>query len=184
MQPVSWNSFCPVSEFPFGMIPLGAAAAGLLMWNAGQAAKREERTVATELIGIAGLTLTATAAYYVGTMRWDAIALYLWAANALYFASSVFYVRYRVRELRWVATATSLEGERRQASVIVTVSNDVHVQIETPEEGDLGNVAVPTGLLFLNELGHEGADRALPERMLLELFGIHALKQVLRERRS
>ena len=80
----------------YGMIPLGAVAGGLLVWNAGQAAKREERTIATELIGIAGLTLTAPAAYYVGTERWDLTAAWLWAANALYFASSVFYVRYRV----------------------------------------------------------------------------------------
>ncbi len=80
----------------YGMLALGAAATGLLVWNAGQAAKREERTIPTELIGIAGLTLTAPAAYYTGVMRWDLTGLWLCLANALYFASSVFYVRYRV----------------------------------------------------------------------------------------
>ena len=79
-----------------GMVPLGIAAAGLLVWNAARAAKREERTVAAELIGIAGLTLTAPAAHYVALTVWTSTALWLWLLNALYFGSSVFFVKLRV----------------------------------------------------------------------------------------
>ncbi len=79
-----------------GLIPLGLLAGGLLVWNARQAARREERTVLTELVGIAGLTLTAPAASYVASGRWTSLAWWLWALSALYFAGSVFYVRLRV----------------------------------------------------------------------------------------
>ncbi len=80
-----------------GMIPLGLLGAGLLAWNAQQAARREERTLATELIGIAGLTLGAPATHYVALGRWEVTAAWLWAVSAVYFASSVFYVRLRVQ---------------------------------------------------------------------------------------
>lgn len=79
-----------------GLIPLGLIAAALLLWNAQQAARREERTMFTELVGIAGLTLTAPAAHYVAAGRWESTAVWLWALSAVYFASSVFYVRLRV----------------------------------------------------------------------------------------
>lgn len=50
-------------------------------------------------MAIAGLTLTAAAAYYTGSRSWDVTALWLWALSALYFASSIFYVRLRVYAL-------------------------------------------------------------------------------------
>ncbi len=79
-----------------GVIFLGAAAASLLVVNAEQATRREDRTVANEIMAILGLTLSAPAAFYVETNRVDLKALCLWAMCALYFASSVFYVRLRV----------------------------------------------------------------------------------------
>jgi hypothetical protein len=80
----------------YGMIPLGLVAGALLVWNARQATKREERTILTEVLGIIGLTLTAPVAYYAGLARWDSTALWLWGLSALYFVSSVFYVKLRV----------------------------------------------------------------------------------------
>jgi hypothetical protein len=80
----------------YGMIPLGLITTVLLVWNAQQAVKREERTVFTEIFGIIGLTLTAPAAYCAGLGRWNSTALWLWGLCALYFASSVFYVKLRV----------------------------------------------------------------------------------------
>jgi hypothetical protein len=80
----------------YGLIPVGLASGLLLLWNAGQAVKREERTVTTEVIGIAGLSLTAPAAYYVAMGSWNWMAASLWLASVLYFASSVFYVKLRV----------------------------------------------------------------------------------------
>lgn len=80
----------------YGMIPLGLAAGGLLVWNAGQAARREERTIFTEVLGIIGLTLAAPTAYYVALGRWEPEGLLLWALSAIYFGGSVFYIRLRV----------------------------------------------------------------------------------------
>jgi hypothetical protein len=51
------------------------------------------RTVREQLIGMAGLTLTAPAAWYVATGNLDATAWRLWLLNVAYFAGGVFYVR-------------------------------------------------------------------------------------------
>jgi hypothetical protein len=53
--------------------------------------------VLTEIAAIAGAVLTASVAYYVGSGSWDGVAWILWALSALYFISSVFYVKLRVQ---------------------------------------------------------------------------------------
>jgi hypothetical protein len=80
----------------WGLGAFGAAATVLAIWHARQAARREERTVATEVLGIAGLTLTAPAAHYAALGRFETAGLWIWAASAAYFTSSVFYVKLRV----------------------------------------------------------------------------------------
>lgn len=78
---------------------MGAATAGLLIYNTGLATRREDRTITGEIIAILGMTLTAPAAYYAARGAWDATAWWLWALCALYFTSSVFYVKLRVHWL-------------------------------------------------------------------------------------
>ena len=78
------------------LAPLGLAALLLLAVNAEQAAKREDRTLFGEILAIAGLTMSAPAAHYVALGEWQPAALWLWLLSALYFVSSVFYVRLRV----------------------------------------------------------------------------------------
>lgn len=85
-----------LSERLWGLAPLGAMATALAAWHARQAARREERTVTTEALGILGLTLTAPAAHYVALGRWETTGLWLWAASVAYFTSSIFYVKLRV----------------------------------------------------------------------------------------
>lgn len=80
----------------WGLAVFGGVAAALAAWHARRAARREERTVTTEALGILGLTLTAPAAHYVALGRWETTGLWLWAASAAYFLSSVFYVKLRV----------------------------------------------------------------------------------------
>ena len=82
----------------WGLLALGGLAALLLSLYLWQVTQRAERSLAGELLGVAGLTLTAPGAYAVGTGRFDGTALMLWALNFLYFGGSVFYVRLRVRE--------------------------------------------------------------------------------------
>jgi hypothetical protein len=83
----------------FGLAPFALAGVILLAVNAQQAVRLEERTVLGESLAIIGLTMTAPAAYYVARGSWSSVAGWLWALSALYFASSVFYVKLRVLTL-------------------------------------------------------------------------------------
>jgi hypothetical protein len=85
-----------IADRLFALVPLGVGALLLLAINAEMAAKREDRTILGEILAIAGLTMAAPAAHYVAEGTWDERAIWLWALSALYFASSVFYIKLRV----------------------------------------------------------------------------------------
>jgi hypothetical protein len=91
------------------LVPAGALAALLLVVNAQQAVRREDRTVLGEGMAILGLTMTAPMAYVAARLAWDVTALYLWALCALYFTSSIFYVKLRVYSI-----AKRKQDERRK----------------------------------------------------------------------
>jgi hypothetical protein len=61
-------------------------------------------------MAIGGLTMTAPAAYYAASGRWEMTALWLWLLSMLYMASSVFYVKLRVYRLN-----PRKQAEQRQA---------------------------------------------------------------------
>lgn len=81
------------------LAPLAVSIALLLAFNTWQAVRHEDRTVIGETVAILGLTLTAPAAYYVSGGAWNTRAWLLWVLCAMYFASSVFYVKLRVHSL-------------------------------------------------------------------------------------
>jgi hypothetical protein len=83
----------------YWLVPLGLIGLLLLIVNGKQGAQLEERSLGNELLAIGGLTLTAPAAYYAASGLWDDTALWLWLLSALYFASSVFYIKLRVYRL-------------------------------------------------------------------------------------
>jgi len=83
----------------FWLIPLGLIGAALLMINGRQAAQMEERAMTSEILAIGGLTMTAPAAYYAASGRWEMTAFWLWLLSMLYMASSVFYIKLRVYRL-------------------------------------------------------------------------------------
>lgn len=83
----------------YWLIPMGLAGSALLLINGRQGAALEDRSLHSELLAIAGLTLTAPAAYYTAAQQWDNVAFKLWALSATFFASSVFYIRLRVLNL-------------------------------------------------------------------------------------
>ena len=93
----------------YWFIALGLAALLLLAINAWQAVRREDRTIGSEMMAIAGLTLTAPAAFYAARGAFEVTALWLWALCAVYFASSVFYVKLRVSTIN-----PRLDQSRRQ----------------------------------------------------------------------
>jgi hypothetical protein len=94
----------------FWLIPLGVIGAALLLANGVQATRLEERATMSEVMAIGGLTLTAPAAYYAASGRWDVMAFWLWLMSALYMASSVFYIKLRVYRLN-----PRKQAEQRQA---------------------------------------------------------------------
>jgi hypothetical protein len=92
------------------MIPAGMVTFALLAINAEQALRREDRSVTGEMLAIAGLTMTAPIAHYVATGAIEVTPLWLWLLCALYFASSVFYVKLRVYSI-----STRKQTQRRQS---------------------------------------------------------------------
>jgi hypothetical protein len=94
----------------FWLIPLGLIGAALLLINGAQATRMEERETMSEVMAIGGLTMTAPAAYYAASGRWEMTALWLWLLNVLYMASSVFYIKLRVYRLN-----SRKQAEQRQA---------------------------------------------------------------------
>ena len=83
----------------YWLLPLALIGCALLTINGKQATQFEDRSVPNEVIAIAGLTMTAPAAYWVAHGEWNQTGLWLWALSAAYFASSVFYVKLRVTGL-------------------------------------------------------------------------------------
>jgi hypothetical protein len=77
---------------PFGLLML--ALAGI---NAEQSAWGKHRTARGEIMVIVGLTGSAAAAHYVASGRLEATAFWLWGLTALYFTSSVFFVKALVK---------------------------------------------------------------------------------------
>jgi hypothetical protein len=86
----SWLYFtCALTALPQFLwiaIPI-AAAFTLFLW------KNCVRSVAGELTGICGLTLTAPLAHYAAVGEVQPFGFWLWALCILYFASSVFFVK-------------------------------------------------------------------------------------------
>jgi hypothetical protein len=73
-------------QFAWIGVPVAAAFTWFLK-------KNRVRTVAGELAGICGLTLSGPLAHYAGVGQVQPVAFWLWGLCILYFASSVFYVK-------------------------------------------------------------------------------------------
>jgi hypothetical protein len=93
------------------LLVVAAAGAFLFVVHFVLSVRREHRGAAAELLGVAGLSLTAPLGYLVaGGDSWSGAAV-LWALHFAFFGSSVFYVKWRVAQLmasrRGVATGGS-----------------------------------------------------------------------------
>src|SRR5262249_40827381 len=75
----------------FWLIPLGVIGAALLLINGRQATRMEERSTTGGIMAIAGLTMTAPAAYYPPSGRWEMTALWVWLFGPAYIASHRFF---------------------------------------------------------------------------------------------
>lgn len=80
------------------LVPLGAMGGVTLGIYLILAARRAEMSIWGEWVGIAGLGLSAPAAYLVGAGALDENAYALYALNVLYFGGTVVYVKFKVRQ--------------------------------------------------------------------------------------
>ncbi len=91
-----------------GLIWFAIVAAVLLLFFLVAIRLRRQRSMGVRLIGIAGLTLSAPAAYYTVAGTLGATAWGLWTACMVYFAGTVFNVRawFEVNRLRKAGVAS------------------------------------------------------------------------------
>jgi hypothetical protein len=81
-----------------GLLALAPLVGALLVAYLHNVARRREFSVLGELTGIAGLVVSAPAAYYASKGHYDVTALGLWVIHMLYFSGTVFYIKLKVRE--------------------------------------------------------------------------------------
>jgi len=111
-----WNGNNP------GLLMLGAIAAfsfgaQALLRKLGRATR-----MASQMVGLVGLTSTAAGAYYVSTGRLDLTAWMIWAANWLFAANQVHMVQLRIRNAKVAGFKERLaRGWKFLAGEILTV---------------------------------------------------------------
>lgn len=80
------------------LMAVAVIGGSLLVFHLWLVTQRQEMSVIGELSGILGLALGAPMAYYVASTHLDSTAAALWLINALYFGSTVFYIKLKVRQ--------------------------------------------------------------------------------------
>jgi hypothetical protein len=83
-----------------GLVAIGGAAALAFAVQAGLKQLGRRTRMMAQLIGSAGLTCTAPAAYYAVTGRLDLRALALWLVNWLFAGNQIHFVQARIRSAR------------------------------------------------------------------------------------
>jgi hypothetical protein len=79
------------------LVPLGGLAIALFGLQMYLERRKLHRTVSAELLAVAGMTLTGPAAFYAAQGMLSAGLIGLWLVSFLYWGSSVFYVKSKVR---------------------------------------------------------------------------------------
>jgi hypothetical protein len=82
------------------LIWIGCAAGGAFLLQSLVRRIRPGSRIAGQIVGAAGLTSTAAAAYYVVTGHLGAVAFSLWAANLLFAANQIWFVQLRIHAAR------------------------------------------------------------------------------------
>jgi hypothetical protein len=91
---------------------LGAAAAAAFLLQSGLKRIWRGARTAAQMIGAAGLTSTAPAAFYVVTGRLDRTAWILWAANLMFAINQIQFVQLRIHAARVVDRGSKLSAGR------------------------------------------------------------------------
>ncbi|MBI3297236.1 MAG: YwiC-like family protein [Elusimicrobia bacterium] len=92
------------------MVPPDGGALAVALRNQ---RRRRAMSEANELVGIAGLSLGAPAAWYAASGAWEPGAAWLWALCALFFSGPVFHVKMLVSRRAASARGAPVEAARR-----------------------------------------------------------------------
>ncbi|HYN15173.1 MAG TPA: YwiC-like family protein [Terriglobales bacterium] len=104
------------------LLMLGAIAAFSFGTQALLRKLGRETRLASQMVGLVGLTSTAAGAYYVSAGRFDTTAWMIWAANWLFAANQVHMVQLRLRNAKVAGLRERLaRGWKFLASEILTV---------------------------------------------------------------
>ena len=90
------------------LFAIGAAAAAAFLLQVWLKKVSRRARVAAQLVGAAGLTAAAPAAWVVATGHWDAAAALLWAANYLFAGNQIQFVQLRIHGSRAGSRAAQL----------------------------------------------------------------------------
>ncbi len=101
------------------LIPLGVLAGLLLLADQVLLRRRQERSLAGEMLGAAALCLAAPAAYHVGGGDRSGMAAALWLLCALYFWGAVLTVRMRIARRPAQRPAADLGWRLRQGAPVL-----------------------------------------------------------------
>jgi YwiC-like protein len=94
------------------LVWIGAAAAAAFLAQALLRWRWRNARMASQMIGAAGLTAVAPAAYYAVAGQWNRAAWSLWIANFLFAGNQVHYVQLRIHAARAVSRREKLSAGR------------------------------------------------------------------------
>jgi len=81
----------------YALLLLAGLAGGLFLFRIRQGLRGAERGLSSELLGTAGLTLSALVAWVAATGRLDSAGWLIWLLNCGFFTGGVLYVKSRLR---------------------------------------------------------------------------------------
>jgi hypothetical protein len=155
----------------WGLIPLGAIGAGLIGLQLWAANARLARTLWSELIGTAGLSLAAAGAHYAATGAWSVTAVALWLLLAIIGIGGVLYSRWRLRRRRLAARLSSDEvpAAPPRVSVLSHYAGGLALILLLAALGWTPATIIPLYAILLARVALGTRPRARPDRTVLAI---------------
>jgi hypothetical protein len=155
----------------WGLIPLGGIGAGLLGLQLWTAHARLARTLWSEVIGTAGLSLAAPAAHYAATGAWSVTAGALWLLMAIIGVGGVLYSRWRLRRRRLAAKSSPDDAPHAppRVSVLSHYAGGLVLVLLLAALGWAPATIIPLYAILLARVAHGTRPAAQPDRTVLAI---------------
>jgi hypothetical protein len=155
----------------WGLIPLGAIGAGLIGLQLWAANARLARTLWSEVIGTAGLSLAAAGAHYAAAGAWSVTAGALWLLMAVSGVGGVLYSRWRLRRRRLAARIAVAEAPAAppRVSVLAHYASGLALVLFLAAAGWTPPTVIPLYAVLLARVAIGTRPRARPDRTVLAI---------------